>query len=231
MKLAKQGPLKKKLFINLYGQEIAEGKFKEWKEAIELSKTSELTTEAIDQVPPPDMNTTEMVLKLVHISSPNMFWTHYGSEVDEKEDRLQQIIASNLDRCEGVKDKMEVRCGNVYLAPYKDKADDYHFYYRARVNTINVAGTVNVFFIDFGNVVSVPIASLRVISVSMIREFPEIIKIPGLALECSLASIQPSKIRNSKGLWDEEVVNRFKQMLTQENCRVEGKIFSVTKSG
>ena len=231
MKLAKQGPLKKKLFINLYGQEIAEGKFKEWKEAIELSKTSELTTEAIDQVPPPDMNTTEMVLKLVHISSPNMFWTHYGSEVDEKEDRLQQIIASNLDRCEGVKDKMEVRCGNVYLAPYKDKADDYHFYYRARVNTINVAGTVNVFFIDYGNVVSVPIASLRVISVSMIREFPEIIKIPGLALECSLASIQPSKIRNSKGLWDEEVVNRFKQMLTQENCRVEGKIFSVTKSG
>ena len=74
-------------------------------------------------------------MKLVHISSPNTFWTHYGSEVDEKEDRLQQIIAHNLDRCERVKDKMEVRCGNVYLAPQKEKEDYYPFYYRARVNT------------------------------------------------------------------------------------------------
>ena len=172
-----------------------------------------------------------MVLKLVHISSPGMFWTHYGTDVDEKEDRLQQIIAHNLDRCEGVNDKKEVRCGNVYLAPYKDQADEYHMYYRARVNSITVNGTVNIFFIDYGNVVSVPMKSLRVISVDMIREFPEIVKIPGLALECTMASIQPSKIRNSKGLWDEEVVDRFKQMLSQENCRVEGKISSVTKSG
>ena len=80
VKLAKQGPLKKKLSINLYGQEIAEGKFKEWKEAIEQSKTSELTTEAIDQVPPPDMNTTEIALRLVHISSPSMFFRNPESK-------------------------------------------------------------------------------------------------------------------------------------------------------
>lgn len=32
-------------------------------------------------------------------------------------------------------------------------------------------------------------------------------------------------------MWDEEVVSKFKQMLQQDNCLVEGKIFSVTKSG
>ena len=52
MKLAKQGPLKR-LSINLYGLEIAEAKHKEWQEAIKQTKTSLLTTEAIDQVPPP----------------------------------------------------------------------------------------------------------------------------------------------------------------------------------
>ena len=132
------------------------------------------------------MNTTKMVLKLVHISSPNMFWTQYSSEVDKKEDRLQQIIAITWTGARGLKDKIEVRCGNVYLAQYKDNADDYHFYYMARVNTITIAGTVNVFFIDYGNVVSASIASLCVISVSTIRKLPEM---PELDLECSLAII------------------------------------------
>jgi ATP-dependent RNA helicase TDRD9 len=65
----------------------------------------------------------------------------------------------------------------------------------------------------------------------LIKDFPDIVKTPGLALECSMASIQPSKIRNSKGLWDEEVVDTFRKMLSQINSRVEGTIFSVTKSG
>merc|ERR1719317_1886543 len=230
VKLAKQGPMKR-LNINLYGQENAETKYREWQEAIKQTKASLLTTEAIDQVPPPSMNMTEMQLKLVHISSPSMFWTHYGSEVDKQEDRLGEIIAKNLHRCEVIKSVKEVKCGNVYLAPYKEKTELHHTYYRARVNSIASAGTVAVFFIDYGNVDIVPIQDLRVITVDTIKEFPDIVKIPGLALECSLASIQPSKIRNSKGLWDEEVVESFKKILSQENCRVEGKIFSVIKSG
>ena len=44
MKLAKQGHIKR-LGINMYGQEIAEVKSKEWQEAIEKSRTSELTTQ------------------------------------------------------------------------------------------------------------------------------------------------------------------------------------------
>eukprot|EP00092_Neocalanus_flemingeri_P009551 GFUD01010280.1.p1 GENE.GFUD01010280.1~~GFUD01010280.1.p1 ORF type:complete len:1519 (+),score=509.70 GFUD01010280.1:91-4647(+) len=232
VKLRSQGgPMKKNMAINLYGQDIAEAKHREWQEAIAQSATCELTTEVIDQVAPPDMDVTELPMKLTYISSPSMFWTHYGPGVAKNEDRLQEIIAQNLDRCKAVKDRGEVKCGNVYLAPFKDKGDEYHYYYRARINSISGGGMVHVFFIDYGNVVPVAIVSLRMISVALIRDFPEIVKIPGLALECSLASIQPSKIRNGKGLWDEEVVERFKQLLMQEGSRVEGKIFSVTKSG
>ena len=64
VKLAKQGPMKR-LSINLYGQEIAETKYKEWQDVIKQSKSSELTTEAIDQVHPPSMNLTDMPLQFV----------------------------------------------------------------------------------------------------------------------------------------------------------------------
>ena len=153
------GPRKKNLAIDLYGKDIAEEKHKEWQEAIQKSTCGKMTTEAIDQVPPPDMNTTELKMKLTYI-----------------------IIANSLARCEGVKDMEEVMCGKVYLAPYKKEGEEYHSYYRARVNSISTSGMVNVFFIDYGNVVKVAIGFLRVISVAMIRDFPEIVKISGPAL-------------------------------------------------
>ena len=127
------GPRKKNLAIDLYGKDIAEEKHKEWQEAIQKSTSGKMTTEAIDQVPPPDMNTTELKMKLTYITSPSLFWTHYGPEVERKEERLQQIIANSLARCEGVKDMEEVMCGKVYLAPYKEDGEEYHSYYRARL--------------------------------------------------------------------------------------------------
>ena len=119
--------MRRSLSIDLYGQDIAEVKHREWQEAIKQSKSSKLTTEAIDQVPPPDMKKIELDVKVTHISSPSMFWTHYGEDVEAKEERLQQIIAQNLDRCEGVRDRKLVKVGNVYLAPFKDKDDECKF--------------------------------------------------------------------------------------------------------
>ena len=72
MKLARQGPHSKP-FINLYGKDVAEVKFKEWEDVVEKSKSSELTTDAIDQVAPPGKDVTRIDLKLVPVSSPNMF--------------------------------------------------------------------------------------------------------------------------------------------------------------
>ena len=41
------------------------------------------TTQAIDQVPSPGMDVTMLDFKLTCISSPGLFWTHYG-DVDVK---------------------------------------------------------------------------------------------------------------------------------------------------
>ena len=50
------------------------------------------------------------------------------------------------------------------------------------------------------------VKDLRVITSEVIKEFSDLVTIPGLALECRLANIEPNKLRNSKGLWDQEVV-------------------------
>ena len=179
VKLARQSSLNR-LYINLYGQEIAEVKYKEWKEAVKLSESVGITTEAIDQVDPPRKGDLTLDnLKIVHISSPNMFWIHYHTDgkgkplefqkLEEKEVRLQELIANNLNSCPIIKNVNEVKCGNVYLAPFKLESEDYHSYYRARVNNTRIGndGNVGVFFIDYGNVASVRASSFRVISIDL----------------------------------------------------------------
>merc|ERR1719477_289435 len=113
-----------------------------------------------------------MELKLVHISSPSMFWTQFGKNVELQEDRMGEIIGKNLHRSEVVKSVKEVKCGNVYLAPYKEKNEVHHTYYRARVNSITNTGTVGVFFIDYGNVDFVPIQDPRAGIIVQPREHP-----------------------------------------------------------
>ena len=92
IKLRSQGgPLRKNLSIKLYGQDIAEEKFKEWQETIKQSFSGELSTEAIDQVPPPNVNISEIELKVTHVSSPSVFWIHYGDEADELSNILFKV--------------------------------------------------------------------------------------------------------------------------------------------
>ena len=43
---------------------------------------------------------------------------------------------------------------------------------------------VTVFFIDYGNMATLGVQELLVISPKLIQEHPDIVKIPGLALEC-----------------------------------------------
>ena len=54
-----------------------------------------------------------------------------------------------------------------------------------------------------------------------------------LCVHHRLARLQPSRIRNSRGLWDREAVARFQDLLDQglAEGRLVGRIFSVTQSG
>ena len=218
--------------VKVYSHEVAQSKFQEWQEAINLTAKAELTTDCVEQVLPPDMSTTELVIDPVHVSSPSVFWIQYGDGAEEKATRLQEIIGSCQGSLARVDGPGQVKRGELYIAPFADAGEKEACYYRARVNSVFEA-RVTVFFIDYGNMATVNVQELLVIPPRLIQEHPDMVRIPGLALECSLAKLQPSRVRNSKGLWDEEAVTRFKTLLAEGAAcgRLVGTIFSVTRSG
>ena len=75
MKLRQQRGAGGKNAIYYYSEDVAERKYNEWQKAIDNKiANSELTTDMLEQVPPPDMATVELEIKPVHISSPSVFW-------------------------------------------------------------------------------------------------------------------------------------------------------------
>ena len=137
-------------------------------------------------------------------------------------------------------EKLKALCKANSAGPFEPKAgmtvcaqftqDDE--WYRAKI-TARTGTDYTVFFIDYGNLASMPASCLLVVSGRLLQDHPDMVRIPGLALECRLAGLQPSRIRNSKGLWDEEAVDRFKLLLQEAAAegRLVGRIYSVTRSG
>ena len=220
----------KKLSFNLYGtKEIAEAKHEEWKETVEKLQQKKLTCKEIEQVEPPGKEQDLLnIEKVTHISSPSMFWVQTAENKD-KDERLLTIINQVLVQCPAV--KKDVKIGDLFLAPYRETKDDETQFYRGRVNSVD-GEDARVFFIDFGNVEIVKLKNLREIPSSVVKSFPDLVTIPGLALECRLGGIQPNKLRNAKGLWDDEVIRLFKEYIFGHcGSNLKAKIFSVTKSG
>jgi len=233
VKLRTIGPMNKKLRINLYGSvDYAEEKFEEWKKSVKLANDRVARSTDVEQISPPGMDVTDLNIETItHVSSPSMFWVQ-TSEVSEHDQRLNEIIQQSLRHCTAVQDASFIQVGQLYLAPYETEG-----YYRARVNKIfqptkDKNYQVNVFFLDYGNLAMIDVKDLRVIPAQVMKDYSEILTIPGLAQECRLASITPNSLRSSKGLWDEEVVDYFNQLLNgHTGGRIKSKIFSVTKSG
>ena len=173
--------------VKMYNYEVAVKKFAEWKLAIEQSAGAEVSSSLVEQVAPPDMAATELVLEPVHVSSPSVFWVQHGERAAEQADRLQEILATcclqgGLQRVRGGR----AGRGELFIAPYCDEGEEQPCFYRARVNTVQ-GSKVTVFFIDYGNMATLEVQDLLVISPKLIQEHPDIVKIPGLALECRYA--------------------------------------------
>ena len=218
-----------KMFV--YQEEVAEQKYNEWRTAVENNVGGD-ATHLIKPVEGPGPEVKEIIFEEVtHVSSPNAFWLHCGDKVEENLDRLQEIISSVVNSLEAVESLQAVVKGGFYIAPFADEDDEEPCLYRARVTYVR-GDLVTVFFIDYGNTVVLPFSELMIISSQLIRDHPDIVNIPGQALECRLAQLQPSSIRNSKGLWDEEVVARFTDLVTSGAAegRLSAKIFSVLES-
>ena len=97
--------------VKMYNPDVAHSKFYEWQEAIKVTSRSALTTEFIEQVSPPAMSVTKLVIEPVHISSPSVFWIQYGDGAQEKDARLQEIISSCLDKLSRVERPDQVKRG------------------------------------------------------------------------------------------------------------------------
>jgi hypothetical protein len=76
--------------------------------------------------------------------------------------------------------------------------------------------SVQVFFIDYGNTEALKLSDLRDFGDETIAA--EILEVPAQAFECTLSEIQPSLIRNSRGLWTDEALREFRRV-------VHGKVF------
>ena len=103
----------------------------------------------------------------------------------------------------------------------------YAEYSRVRVSSSS-PGMTTAFFIDHGHSEFVAINRIPAV---LIRDFSELVTIPGQAVECCLYDLQPSKARTVKGLWGKQVVARFKEFMESHVGReMHGRIFSVTRS-
>ena len=167
---------------------------------------------------PPSLATTEITLTPVNVLSPSCFWTQYG-DVGE----LEKTLASCGPTLSNVVKVWELARGEIYLCLDKEKQ-----YHRVRLES-TASGLATVFLMDYGILTKVEASELLVISKEAMNSFPHLMNIPGLALECRIAGLQPRKTKSCRGLWSSEVVNRFEELLTNNEAKPEGRIFSVTK--
>ena len=137
-----------------------------------------------------------------------------------------------------MKDLSELRIGCVYLGPYKDPFDVETFYFRARLEKVygdkvgcNVKVIVRfigafsavflrflvfrlkVFFIDYGNTEMLRGDQLVPVDARIKTVYRRLVSVPAAAIECSLAETRPNPARNTRGIWDSEVLGIFKEFV------------------
>ena len=186
-----------------------------------LEMNSEVSPEVklkVKPLVPPSLSTTAITLTPVNVLSPSCFWTQYG-DVSE----LEKTLASCGPTLPKVAKVWEVARGELYI--WFDKETQY---YRVRIES-TASGLATVFLMDYGNLTKVDARELLVISREATKSFPLLVNTPGLALECRIAGLQPRKTKSCRGLWSSEVVDRFQELLTYNEAKPEGRIYSVTK--
>ena len=182
---------------------------------------SEVSHEAklrVKPLVPPSLATTEIALTPVNVLSPSSFWTQYG-DVGE----LEKTLASCGPTLQKRAKVWEITRGEIYLW-----VDEETQYYRVRLES-TASGLATVFLMDYGILAKGEASKLLVISKEATKSFPHLVNTPGLALECRIAGLQPRKSKSCRGLWSSEVVTRFQELLTCNEAKLEGKIYSVTK--
>ncbi|XP_067013969.2 probable ATP-dependent RNA helicase spindle-E [Anabrus simplex] len=173
----------------------------------------------------PSIDMSHLPLKVSHVIDPGHFW---AQSTDEDTVSSLKFLFTKLNSEEYSPLGRHPKIGEICIAPYLE--GERYFYYRARVDAIyarkNDEPLVQVFFIDYGNTEQVKCSALK--SFGRDKEFiSEVMSIPPLALECVLSEIQPSLLRNPRGLWTDEAMDEFKRIVLFSDKQFYGRIYSV----
>lgn len=211
--------LSQELKLMLYSRDEAEKLWIQHRAA--LRSLEEDNGLKIEQISPPfDKNEIQVDFLVVHVNNPNSFWVNYcNAQNNRKADDVQDAIAIYAKYAPK---NGQVEVGSLCLAPFQGE------FYRARVESISGQKT-SVFFVDYGNIQEFVISDLILISKESLHSIGDsvmdLIKVPGLALECSLAYCKPNSIL-SADQWDPQAVEMFKNRL--ENSKIIAEKIAVT---
>nr|CAD7200042.1 unnamed protein product [Timema douglasi] len=149
---------------------------------------------------------------------PGHFWAQYSEERGSLQRIMNSLNAQNVRSLVPLSGRPRV--GQLLAAPYTD-SDHTILYYRARVDSITLTprgNSVEVFFIDYGNIEHVKESALRDFDQSLFDdgEFG-IMGIPAQAMECVLCEIRPSLMANPRGHWTQRAINDFEKMVSNKS--------------
>jgi len=189
-----------KLHLDLYDDVKALEHYR----ALKLGDQAAKKKMVIDQMPPPEMSSKRILFKPLYVESPSSFWIQ-DVRHEESHLKLKDIIDSNIDKCPKFKGSPEdIKVGDIFLAPYET-----YGYYRIKVQSINAAGKVKAFYVDWGNIGDVHVSFLRIIPPELSID----LTVPAFAVECSISNVQPNKTKNVKFCWAEPAVQEFRGLI------------------
>ncbi|GFT80946.1 ATP-dependent RNA helicase TDRD9 [Nephila pilipes] len=170
-------------------------------------------------LPPLEMSLIQIFI--TQVNNCGHFWARYVTpEINNHQNFLQ--ITINKEEGKNLKKLTEQpRINKLYLAPFV-QGNDKSLYYRAQVQEIQLP-KVTIFFVDYGNALTIHISELREIPEST----PDVVNTPALAFECHLAEIKPSSCKSSSGNWSSQANIWFKKQVNGQTLYAQ--IYSVVQ--
>ena len=159
---------------------------------------------------PPSEGVFEMIPTIV--TSPAVIWAHVAHPHLGVLTRMEKDLNLHYRCCKD--DSYAPTVGEICVAKFPEDQQ----FYRAEVLCVNHNGTVDVFYVDFGNRATMTTGQLRYLE-------PIFLTLPKQAVQFSLAGITPS---GSTQHWSDNAVAYLKGKITRNCVRVE--IVSATQT-
>ncbi|XP_064604917.1 uncharacterized protein LOC135470098 [Liolophura sinensis] len=143
----------------------------------------------------------ERKVSVSHADSPGRFWCQLTSPLPQLEDlmaRLQSNYSQTQTSTPIIPQSMW-KTGQLCVAICNEDQQ----YYRAKIVSLS-EDSAEVFYLDYGNVESVPLSAIQPIC-------EDLLNLPAQAVRCSLAKVRPESIS-----WEDNSCSRFEEMIYQK---------------